>query len=164
MREKKISNNATNMCASRNVTRSTAHRQAFKGGRTTRGPAVHQGHETSAQLKAASNGEIRGWSMGPFAAVSRLAPLLKDDSTQLHAQVADEQQQRNANRPPLGALAVDVNVGDREVRARCVRRPAELACDALWTSCETQAIFRREAGASQFQRIPNLLVLHGFSK
>ena len=58
-----------------------------------------------AQLKAASCGEIR-------------APLFKspvDDSEELHAQVADEQQQRDAHRPPLGALVVDVDVGDREV-------------------------------------------------
>ena len=39
----------------------------------------------------------------------------EDDSEELHAQVADEQQQRDANRPPLGTLVVDVDVGDREV-------------------------------------------------
>ena len=50
-----------------------------------------------------------------------------DDSAQFYAQVADVQQQRDANRPPLGALAVDVNAGDREIGARWVRRSAEIA-------------------------------------
>ena len=39
------------------------------------------------------------------------------DSTKLQAQIADEQQQRNAELPPLGALVVNVDVGDREVGA-----------------------------------------------
>ena len=39
----------------------------------------------------------------------------------------DEQQERDAYRPPLGALAVDVNIGDCEVGARLVGRSAELA-------------------------------------
>ena len=38
-------------------------------------------------------------------------------STKLQAQIADEQQQRNAELPPLGALVVNVVVGDREVEA-----------------------------------------------
>ena len=50
----------------------------------------------------------------------------KDDRAELHAQVADEQQECDAHRPPLGGLVVDVNVGDREVGARGVGRPAEL--------------------------------------
>ena len=49
------------------------------------------------------------------------------DSTKLQAQIADEQQQRNADGPPLGALVVDVDVSDREVGARRVGRPAEPA-------------------------------------
>ena len=49
----------------------------------------------------------------------------QDDCAQLHAQVADEQQQRDTNGPPLGALVVDVDIVDREVGARWVRRPAE---------------------------------------
>ena len=32
----------------------------------------------------------------------------QDDSTKLQAQIADEQQQRNADGPPLGALVVNV--------------------------------------------------------
>ena len=66
---------------------------------------------------------------GPVRRSIALGALIKvaakDDSAQLHAQVADEQQKRDANRPPLGALVVDVDVGDREVGARRVRRPAE---------------------------------------
>ena len=41
----------------------------------------------------------------------------EDDGAELHAQVADEQQKRDANRPPLGALVVDVNVGVCEIGA-----------------------------------------------
>ena len=74
---------------------------------------------------------MRRWSEGPFGAASRSAPLLKItrqlDSTKLQAQIADEQQQRNADGPPLGALVVNVDVGDREVGAPRVGRPAELA-------------------------------------
>ena len=43
----------------------------------------------------------------------------------VHARVADEQQQRDAIRPPLGALVVDVHVDDGEVGARLVGRPAQ---------------------------------------
>ena len=50
-------------------------------------------------------------------------------STKLQAQIADEQQQRNAELPPLGALVVNVDVGDREVGPRRVGRPAEPASD-----------------------------------
>ena len=99
-------------------------------------PGLHNGvtpaagHGIRAWLKAASSGEILCWFMNPFAAASRSAPLLKvaskDDSARLHAQVADEQK-RDANRPPLSALVVDVNIRDREVGARRVGRTAELA-------------------------------------
>ena len=51
----------------------------------------------------------------------------QDDSTKLQAQIADEGQQRNAELPPLGALVVNVDVGDREVGARRVGCPAEPA-------------------------------------
>ena len=53
----------------------------------------------------------------------------EDDCAKLHAQVADEQQQRDTNGPPLGALVLDVDIGHREVGARRVGRPAELASD-----------------------------------
>ena len=71
---------------------------------------------------------MRRWSEGPLGAASLSVPLSKitgqDDSA---AQIAEEQQQRNADEPPLGALVVDVNIGDRETRARRVRHSAELA-------------------------------------
>ena len=51
----------------------------------------------------------------------------EDDGTELHAQVADEQQECGAHRTPLGALIVDVNDGDCEIGARLVGRPAERA-------------------------------------
>ena len=54
----------------------------------------------------------RSFALGAFVKVSR-----EDDSTKLQAQIADEQQQRNAELPPLGALVVNVDVGDREVGA-----------------------------------------------
>ena len=41
--------------------------------------------------------------------------------------IAEEQQQGNADGPPLGALVVDVYIGDRETKARRVRQSAELA-------------------------------------
>ena len=50
----------------------------------------------------------------------------QDDSTKLQAQIADEQQQRNADGPPLGALVVNVDVGDREVGARRVGCPVHV--------------------------------------
>ena len=67
----------------------------------------------------------------PYAVVSRSAPFVeitsKDDSAKLDAQVADEQEKRDANRSPLGALVVDVNIRDGEIGARRVGRSAELA-------------------------------------
>ena len=91
-------------------------------------PAAGQG--IWAWLKEASSGEILCWFMNPFAAASRSAPLFKvaskDDSARLHAQVADEQK-RDANRPPLSALVVDVNIREPEVGARRVGRTAKLA-------------------------------------
>ena len=36
------------------------------------------------------------------------------DRTELRAQVADKQQQRDAHGSPSGAFIIDVNVGDRE--------------------------------------------------
>ena len=47
----------------------------------------------------------------------------EDDSAKLRAQVADEQQERDPNRPPLGALVADVDVGDCEVGATTARAP-----------------------------------------
>ena len=67
------------------------------------------------------------WRLKPVPAQHLIEVAGEDDSEELRAQIADEQQQRDANRPPLGALVVDVDVGDREVGARRVRRPAELA-------------------------------------
>ena len=49
----------------------------------------------------------------------------EDDRAELHAQVADEQQECHAHGPPLGALIVDVNIGDGEKGARLVGRPAD---------------------------------------
>ena len=48
---------------------------------------------------------------------------------------------RDANRPPLSALVVDVNIGDGEVGARRVRRPAELrsAADSRLTGSSLDA-------------------------
>ena len=64
----------------------------------------------------------RGFAFGTFVKITG-----HDDSTKLHAQVADEQQEGNAHGPPLGTLAVDVDVGDREVGARRVGSSAKLA-------------------------------------
>ena len=80
-------------------------------------------------LKAASSGEIRRSPDSPkpsFTFDSLVEVASKDDSAFLHAQVADEQHKRDSHRPPLGALVVDVNIGDCEIGARLVGRPAEL--------------------------------------
>ena len=53
----------------------------------------------------------------------------KHDCTELRAQVADPDQQGNADGNLLGAPVVNVDVGDREKRARRVGSPAELAGD-----------------------------------
>ena len=65
----------------------------------------------------------RSFALGALVEVAGV-----DDGAELHAQVGDEQQQRDANRPPLGALVVDVSLGDRKIGARRVPRPAEHAC------------------------------------
>ena len=49
-----------------------------------------------------------------FALVAFVKITRQDDSTKQHAQIADEQQQRNTDGPPLGVLVVNVDVGDRE--------------------------------------------------
>ena len=49
---------------------------------------------------------------GGFTFDSLVKIASEDDSAQLHAQVADEQQECGAHGPPLGALIVDVNIGD----------------------------------------------------
>ena len=69
---------------------------------------------------------VGGGARSGFTLSTLVDVASKNDSAQLHAKVADEQQKRDENRPPLGALDVDVNVGDREVGARRVRCPAEL--------------------------------------
>ena len=83
-----------------------------------------------ARLKTASSSrdpaltEIAMWRFtfkGPVEITS------EDDSAELHAQVADEQQECDAHGPPLGALVIDVNVVDCGVGARLVGRPAEHA-------------------------------------
>ena len=65
------------------------------------------------------------WRSFPLVAFVEITR--QDDSTKLHAQIADEQQKRNTDGPPLGALVVNVDVGDREVGARRVGRPADRA-------------------------------------
>ena len=62
-----------------------------------------------------------------FTLCSFVEVASEDDRAKLHAQVADEQQERNANRPPLGALVVGVYICDREIGARRVGRSAEVA-------------------------------------
>ena len=68
---------------------------------------------------------VGGGALSEFTLCTLAEVAGEDDSAQLHAKVADEQQLLDASRPPLGAL--DVNVGDGEVGARRVRCPAELA-------------------------------------
>ena len=63
---------------------------------------------------------VGGGALSEFTLCTLVEVAGEDDSAQLHAKVADEQQLLDANRPPLGAL-VDVNVGDGEVGARRVR-------------------------------------------
>ena len=53
----------------------------------------------------------------------------EDDGAELHAQVADEQQESDADGPPLGTLVVHVNIGDCEIGTRLAGRPPELAGD-----------------------------------
>ena len=91
------------------------------------------GHGMLAWRKAASRGEVLR-SPSPDG-VSRSTALLKSPA-ELETQVldqeernTDEQQKRDANRPPLGALVVDVNVRDSKVEARLVGCPAEHASD-----------------------------------
>ena len=64
----------------------------------------------------------RSFALGSFVEITNQL-----DSTKLQAQIADEQQQRNADGPPLGAFVVNVDFGDREVGARRVGRPAQPA-------------------------------------
>ena len=64
-----------------------------------------------AWLKAASSGEIRRSPQSPDGANtfnSLIEVAGEDDRAELHAQVADEQQECHAHGPPLGALIVDV--------------------------------------------------------
>ena len=72
---------------------------------------------------AAGEHQNRSWRF----TFDTLVEIASQDSADLHAQVADEQQERDANGPPLGALVVDMNVGDCEIGARLVGRPAEVA-------------------------------------
>ena len=95
-------------------------------------PTLDQG--THAELNAASSGEIRRWLWRHQGESSRSASLLnevscKHNRTELEAQVTDEEQQRNAHRPPLGALVLDMDAGDREIGARRVGSSAEVACN-----------------------------------
>ena len=73
---------------------------------------------------------MRRWSEGPLGTASLTVLLLKSPvrmTAPSFIHIAEEQQQRNADGPSLGALVVDVNIGDRETRARRVRHSAELA-------------------------------------
>ena len=65
---------------------------------------------------------VRCFALSAFVEVAS-----EDDSAKLQAQVADEEHLRNAHGPPSCALVVDMDVGDGEVGARRVGRPAELA-------------------------------------
>ena len=49
------------------------------------------------------------------------------ERAKLETQVPDQEEQGHAHRPPLGALVVDMGVGNRETGARQVRGSAELA-------------------------------------
>ena len=80
-----------------------------------------------AWLKAAPSGEILTVRCC-LTLCSFVEVACEDDRAKHHAEVADEQQQRDADRPPLGALVV-VNISDREIGARLVGRSAELAGD-----------------------------------
>ena len=60
----------------------------------------------------------RGFTFDSFVEVAG-----KHNHTELEAQAADEQQKRDAHRPPLGALVVDVNVGDCEIQGGQHLRP-----------------------------------------
>ena len=62
------------------------------------------------------SGHVPPWNSPP-GPQRRSFALGAFDSTKLQAQIADEQQQRNAELPPLGAPVVNVDVGDREVEA-----------------------------------------------
>ena len=99
-------------------------RAKCRRGALRRGPTMAQ-HQT--QLKAERDPTlVSGSGSSEFTLSALVEVAVEDDIAQLHAKVADEQQKRDANRPPLGALDFDVDVGDREIGARQVRRPAEL--------------------------------------
>ena len=55
---------------------------------------------------------VDGWFKFTFGTLAEVTG--EHNRTELEAQVTDEEQQRNAHRPPLDALAVDMDVGDRE--------------------------------------------------
>ena len=80
-------------------------------------------------MKAASSGDtlVGGDARSEFTFITLVEVAGKYNRTELHAEVADEQQERDANRPPLDTLVVDVNICDCEIGARWVGRSAELA-------------------------------------
>ena len=80
-------------------------------------------------MKAASSGDtlVGGDARSEFTFITLVEVAGKYNRTELHAEVADEQQERDANRPPLDTLVVDVNICDCEIGARWVGRSAEYA-------------------------------------
>ena len=70
---------------------------------------------------------VSSWEQLPFNGQVEVAG--KHDRAELRAKVADEQQHRGAHRSPSGAFIIDMNVGDRGIRASHVGSPAELPRD-----------------------------------
>ena len=69
-------------------------------------------------LQSTRYGVVRWGLQLPFNGLVEVAGT--HDCTELRAQVADQEMQGSTDGPPLGALVVDVDVGDREIRARRV--------------------------------------------
>ena len=70
---------------------------------------------------------LHGIARGGFTFDSLVEVAGKHNRTELETQVVDDAQERNAHRPPLGALVVDLDVGNRVIEARRVGGSAELA-------------------------------------
>ena len=89
------------------------------------------GHGTLAQLKAASSGEIRCWSVGPFVAASRsLKSLVRMTAPSfMHRSRMSSNNAIQTDRHLANSFLMWMDIGHREVGARRVGRPAELASD-----------------------------------
>ena len=87
-----------------------------------------------------------GATRGELALGTLIKVTSEHHCAELETQVTDQEEQGNTDGPPLGALVVVVNVGDREVGARLVGSSAEPASNnhALEGPCSIPELARDE--------------------